>query len=145
MVEWLQDAFLELTQKIPLDFEELRPAKSYSNRDPPDRNREATSLDWETLARISNLQMKVVTFINSFAGNRYRCTECAMNYGGSHPTGCLCKCRLLAMVDEAFREELKSYPGHVEHPLLRKLPISFLYLLKTVSYSQQHQQRITSN
>ena len=144
MVGWLQDAFLELTQKIPLDFEELRPAKPYSNRDPPDRNREATSLNWETLAWISNLQMKVVTSINSFAGNRYRCTECAMNYGGSHPTGCLCKCRLLAMVDEAFREELKSYPGHVEHPLLRKLPISFLYLLKTVSYSQQHQQRITS-
>ena len=107
MLDWLRDAYSELTgtQKIPLDFKELRPAKPYSNGDPPsvDGKKEATSLDWETLARISNLQMKVVTFINSFAGNRYRCTECAMNYGGSHPTGCLCKCRLLAMVDEAYR------------------------------------------
>ena len=103
MVEWLRDAYLELTQKTPLDFEELRPAKPYSNPLYRSLDSEATSLDWETLARISNLQMKVVTSINSFAGNRYRCTECAMNYGGSHPTGCLCKCRLLAMVDEAYR------------------------------------------
>jgi len=116
VVEWLRDAYLELTQKEPLDFEELRPAELYANRDPLDKNREATPMDWETLARISNLQAKVATSIMSLAGNRYHCNECAMHYGGSYPEGCLCKCRLLAMVDEAFREELKSYPGYVELP-----------------------------
>jgi len=117
VVEWLRDAYLELTQKTPLDFEELRPAEPHSNRDSLVGNSQATSMDWETLARISNLQMKVATSIMSFAGNHLRCQECSMVYGGSYPKGSLCKCRLLAMVDEAFRGELKSYPGYVELPL----------------------------
>ena len=136
--EWLLDAFLELiTQKTPLDFEKLQPTESFSN--PLDRNwevyakkLEVISRDWETLARISNLQMKVATSIVSFCGGRYYCYKCCMNYGGSPSDGCLCKCRLLAMVDEAFRGELESYPGHVEHPFPRKLPISYLCLLKKI-------------
>ena len=142
VARWLRDAYLDLTQETPLDFEELRSAKPYSNRDLLDRNREATSIDWETLARISNLQMKAATSIISFAGKRYHCHECAMDYGGSYPKGCLCKCRLLFMVDEAFRGELKSYPGYVEHPspLPRKLPILFLCPLKTILYSQKYRQ-----
>ena len=60
---WLRDAYLELTQKTPLDFEELRPAEPHSN--PLDRNWEAdakkweaASRDWESLARISQIQLK---------------------------------------------------------------------------------------
>ena len=113
MVEWLRDAYLELTQKTPLDFEELRPAKPYSNPLYRSLDSEATSLDWETLARISNLQMKVATSIKSFASSYY-CDECAMEYGS--PKGCLCKCRLLVMVDDAFRRELEGYPEYVELP-----------------------------
>ena len=128
MLEWLRDAYSELTQKIPLDFEELRPAKPYSNGDPPSLNgkREGTSLDWETLARISNLQTKVATSIMSFADNSYLCYRCDWEYGGPYPEGGLCKCRLLAMVNEAFRGELESYPGYVELPLPRKLLILYL-------------------
>ena len=130
MVGWLREAYLELVQKSPLDFEELRPAGPCLNRDPPNKNWEAKSIDWETLARISNLQTKVAATIMSFSGNRYHCNECAIDYGGSYPKRFLCKCRLLSMVDEAFRGELKSYPGHVEHPISRKLPISYLCPLK---------------
>jgi hypothetical protein len=138
VVEWLQDAYLELTQKTPLDLEELMPAKPNSDGDsyPLDRKWKATSRDWETLARISNLQTKVATSIMSLSGNLYHCYECAMDYGGSYSNRCLCKCRLLSMVDEAFRGELKSYPGHVEHPIPRKLPISYLCPLKTILYSR---------
>jgi len=122
VAEWLRDAYLELTQKTPLDIEELRPAKPYSN--PLDRNWEvdvkkweATFRDWETLARISQLQTKVATSIASITGYNY-CRVCYMNYGSSYR--CLCKCRLISMVDETFREELENFresPGHVEHPL----------------------------
>ena len=129
-MEWLQDAYLELTKKTPLIFEELQPAEPYSNgkSNPLDRNWEATSRDWETLARISNLQLKVATSITSFVGNIYVCyePECGMEYGGSYPNGCLCKCRLLAMVDEAFRRELESYPGHVKRHFPSKFPVSYL-------------------
>ena len=106
MVEWLRDAYVELVQKTPLDLEdsELQPT---------------TSIDWETLARISNLQTKVAISIMSFDGDDYECDECNMEYGGSYPKGCLCKCRLLSMVDEAFRRELEIYPGYIKLPLPR--------------------------
>jgi hypothetical protein len=125
VVKWLRDAYLELTQKIPLNFEELPP---YSTCYPLDRNWEATSMYWETLARISNLQAKVATTIMSFASNRYHCDKCVMEFGGSYSLvkGCLCKCRLSAMVDEAFRRELDGYPGYVKLPLPRKLTILYL-------------------
>jgi hypothetical protein len=138
VAEWLRDAYLELAQKTTLDFEELRPANPYSN--PLDRNWEAdakkweaTSRDWETLARIFYLQTKVVTSIMSIAGSHYCCYECNMEYGGSYPDACLCKCRLLAIVNEAFRGELESLmenPGYVEHPLPRKLLNSYFCPLK---------------
>ena len=143
MVEWLRDAYAELTQKKTFDFEELQPTGPYSN--PLDRNQEAdakkwkaTSRHWETLARIVNLRTKVATFITSFGDRRYHCHECGMDYGGSFSSAeaCLCKCRLFAMVDEAFRGELESYPGYVELSLPRKLPILYLCPLKTILYSQ---------
>ena len=129
VAEWLRDAYSELIQKKTLDFEELRPAKPYSN--PLDRNWEAdakkweaTSRDWETLARILYLQTKVAAF---FDGSKYYCKKCRMDFGGSYDSAdsdaCLCKCRLLAMVDEVFREELESYPGYVKLPFPCKLPI----------------------
>jgi hypothetical protein len=136
VAEWLRDAYLELTQKKTLDFEELiRPAEPYSN--PLDRNWEADAKrlearirDWETLARIFYLRTKVAASIMSFpAHNYYNCTDCFMAYGGPYSNACLCKCRILALVDEAFRGELESLrenPGYVEHPLTRKLPISYL-------------------
>ena len=131
VAEWLRNAYLELTQKTPLDFEELRPSEPYFN--PLDRNLdvkkcEATIRDWETLARILYLQTKVAASILSLqVGIRHTCSKCNVQYGGysSYGDPCLCKCRLLAMVDEAFRGELESLreiPGHVEHPLTtRKL------------------------
>ena len=131
MVEWLRDAYLELTQETPLNLEELRPAKPYPNA--LDRDWEADakkwaaiSRDWETLARISHLQTKVAISISSFSisySGDY-CYECRVRYGAA--VGSLCKCRLLAMVDEAFWEELESFkenPEHVEPPLPGKLPI----------------------
>ena len=121
VAKWLRDAYLELTQKTPLDLEELRPTEPYFN--PLDKNWEAdfkkweaTFRDWETLARISQLQTKVATSIMSFGGNRHHyCNECDMSFGLLQR--CLCKCRLLSMVDEAFRGELESFredPGHFE-------------------------------
>jgi hypothetical protein len=114
--KWLRDAYLELTQKSPLDLEELRPAEPYSNGNsessPLDRKWKATSKDWETLARISNLQTKVANSVINLPG-RYHCRDCAMNYGGSY--SCLCKCRLLDMVDETFRGELESLRENPEH------------------------------
>ena len=124
VVEWLRDAYSELTQSTPLDFENLRPAEPYSN--PLDRNWEAdakkweaSSRDWETIARIFYLQTKVAAFITSFSDRRYHCDECRMDYGESFASANagLCRCRLLAMVDEAFRGELESFPGYVELPL----------------------------
>ena len=126
VTEWLRDAYSELTKIISLDFEKLVPEEPYSN--PLDGNWEAdakkweaTSRDWETLARIFFLQTKVAASITSFNGCNYHCDECGMEYGRSR----LCECRLLAMVDEAFRGELASYPGYIELPLPRKLPILF--------------------
>ena len=126
VAEWLRYAYLELTQKTPLDFENLRPAEpSYSN--PLDRNWEvdakrweATFRDWETLARISHLQTKVAYNIISYGVKSRSCMVCVMHFGV--PYKCLCKCRLLAMVDDAFWEELESLKEHVEYPLSRKLP-----------------------
>ena len=118
MGSWLQDAYLELTQKLPLDFEALRPVEPYSNS--LDRNWEAdaekweaTSRDWETLARISHLQTKVAIAIMSLVtgARSYHCYDCNMDYGVSRK--CLCKCRLLAMVHEAFRGE---WEGFMENP-----------------------------
>jgi hypothetical protein len=133
VAEWLRDAYSALTQKKPLDFEELRPAEPYSN--PLDRNWEAdakkwkaTSKDWETLARILYLQTKLAAFITSYTnGCNYHCDKCGMDFGGSYPSAdaCLCKCRLLALVDESFREEMESYPGYVELPLPGKLSILY--------------------
>ena len=82
-------------------------------------------MDWETLARISNLQTKVAYSIMSFTEDSYFCGRCACEYGGPYP-GCLCECCFLAMVDEAFRGELESYPGYVKLPLPRKLLILYL-------------------
>jgi hypothetical protein len=148
VAEWLRDAYLELTQTTPLDFEELRPAEPYS--DPLDRNWEgeakkweAISRDWETLARIAQLQTKVATTSSLPAGSLNRlnlnysgyysanCAECGMN-AYSNAGGRPCKCRILGMVDEAFRaelENLKENPEHVEPPLPCKLPniIVFVY------------------
>lgn len=141
MAQWLRDAYLELSiQKTPLVFEGLRPAEPYFTNGEPNsplernweadaKEWEAKSRDWETLARILYLQTKVAASISSFRyRDRYHCIKCAMDYGGSYSdaAACLCKCRLLAMVDEAFRGELGSYPGHVEQPFPRKLPISYL-------------------
>ena len=125
VAEWLRDAYLELTKKTPLDFEALRPTELCSNS--LDRNWEATSRDWETLARILYLQTKVAALIMSFDGVNRHCYECNTGYGGSYSNACLCKCRLLAMVDETFRGELESLrenPGNIEDPLTRKLPES---------------------
>jgi hypothetical protein len=104
VAEWLRDAYLELTiQKETLDFEELLlPAEPYSkllnrNGETDSKKWKAISRDWETLARISQLQTKVAT---SLTTDRYcPCCEC---YGGSYYSTGLCKCRILAMVDGAF-------------------------------------------
>ena len=133
VAEWLRDAYLELTQKSPSEFEELWPTKQYSNS--LNGNLEATSREWETLARIFYVQTKAAAIIISFAGNCYYCSECDMQYGGRLSNASLCKCRLLPMVDEAFRgefENLKENPEHVEHPLPCKFPISYLCALKII-------------
>ena len=98
--------------KKPWDFEELRPAEPYSK--PLDKNWEADAKkweaafrDWETLARISNLQTKVIASIMDLSPHHpYHCKKCGMQYGLKKR--CLCKCRLLAMVDEALQGELES-------------------------------------
>jgi len=123
VAEWLRNAYLELTQETTLDFEELRPraAEPYSNS--MDRNWEAdakkweaTSRDWETLARIFYLKTKVAAPTGTvIVTSRHYCDECNRSYSNAS----LCKCRLLAMVDETFRGELESLREHVEleHPL----------------------------
>jgi hypothetical protein len=120
VAEWLRNGYLELAQKRPLEFEELRPAEPHSN--PLDQNWEVdarkwkmTARAWETLARICYLQTKAAAFSRS---DSY-CHQCCMYYGPSRDSF-LCKCNLLPMVDETFREELESLkeiPEHVEHPL----------------------------
>ena len=142
VAEWLRNAYLELTKQTPLDFEELRPAEPHSN---PlvDRTWEATSRDWETLARILYLQTKVAA---STGGSNCHCRECDMDSDFYRPypgRARLCDLRLLAMVDEAFRGELESLrenPGQGDHPFIRTLSLSYLCLLKTILYSQQHRQ-----
>ena len=112
MAEWLRDAYLELTQKTPLDFEKLRPAEPYSI--PLDGNWEAVANEWkeisrdgETLADILYLhwQLKVTASI-SLTNRNYYCNQCHMHFGASY--GCLSKRLILAIVDEAFRGELES-------------------------------------
>jgi hypothetical protein len=144
VAEWLRDAYLELTRKSPSEFEELWPTEPYPNSLDGNRDWEATSREWETLARIFYLQTKVAASIvksrDSFCFASNGCYEC----GETNSDACLCKCRVLAMVDEAFRGELKSLkenPEHIEHPLPCKLPISYLCPLNSIWYSQQHQQR----
>ena len=131
VAEWLRDAYLELTKKMPLDLEDLRPAEPYSSTNSLDEKWEATSKDRETLARIFYLQTKVAASIITSNGSSSYCSKCSQNYGGLYL--CLCKCRVLAMVDETFRGEMKGYPDYVEYPLPRKLPpvsISYLCPLK---------------
>ena len=109
VAQWLRDAYLELTQNKTLDFEELRPA---------------TIRDWETLARIFYLQTKVAASAMALVGSYDRCRKCGMDYDMSYLNACLCKCRVLAMVDEVFRgelESLKENPEHVEPPIPSKL------------------------
>jgi len=119
VAEWLRDAYFELTQKTPLDFEELRPPEPYFNSldrnwEADSKKWEATFRDWETLARISHLQTKVATSIMSLGGNRLLyCNECDMDFGFSRR--CLCRCRLLSMVDENFRGELESFRENSGH------------------------------
>ena len=133
-MEWLREAYLELAQKAPLDFKKLQPAEPYSspldgNWEENSKKWEANSRNWEMLTRIFYFQTTVASIISSFAGCRYYCDTCGMYYGGTYLLGdaCLCNCRLLAMVDKAFREELKSYPGYVElkYTLPSKLPILY--------------------
>ena len=136
MAEWLRDTYLELIQKSPLDFEGLRPAVPYSNPleanwESDAKKWEASSRNWETLARLFYLQTKVEASIKSLAGNKYSCYKCDMDFGGSYPDACLCKCRLLRLVDETFREELESLrenPGQVEQRLPRTSKLSMSYL-----------------
>ena len=111
VAQWLRDAYVELIQKKTLDLEELRPAEPYSD------NWEATSKDWETLARIFHLQTKVAAYEST--GNLH-CYECGRSY---EVNGQICKCRVLSMVKEAFREELE---GLKDPDLLsRKLLLSY--------------------
>ena len=131
----MRDAYSELIQKAPSDFEELWPAEPHSNSEADAKKWEATSRDWETLARIFYLRTKLATsFINS---HPYHCSHaCNMGCGETNSEAYPCKCRLLPMVDETFRGELKSLrenPEHIEHPLTRKLPISYLCPLKNNS------------
>jgi len=123
VAEWLRDAYLELIQKTPLDLEGLRPAGPPSNRlkrnwEADAKNWEAISRDWETLARIFCLQTKVTASIKSSGGAQYHCDDCGMEYGGYYSDAYLCKCRLLAMVNETFQSELESL-GYDGNPLPR--------------------------
>ena len=142
VAEWLRNAYLELTQKTPSEFEELWPAKPYSNS--LNGNWEAASMEWETLARIFFLQTKMAASMMSSAGSngtRYYCSQCCRYFGVGNVLAC--KCRFLPMVDEAFHgefESLKENPEHVEHPLPCKFTISYLCPLKIDLYSQQHEQ-----
>ena len=121
VAEWLRNAYFELTENKTLDIEELRPAEPFSNS--LDKTWEATSRDWETLARIFYLQTKVAAAFE--AGVSHSCPSCDVpEYFGRIPSS-LCKCGILAMVDEAFRRELESLKENsepFEPPLPCKLP-----------------------
>ena len=160
---WLRDAYLELALKTPLDFEELRPTEPYFNS--LDRNWEAdvkkwkaTIRDWETIARILYLQTKMmVASTTGPPGSSHSChgglgctSTTSRDYSPFQvysPSPSPCNCRVLAMVEEAFRGELESLKEnleHVEHSLpCSKLPLSYLCSLKINLYSQQHRQRRT--
>jgi hypothetical protein len=158
VAEWLRDAYLELSQETSLDLGVLRPTEPCSNPDDRDweadaKKWEAVSRDWEMLARISQIQMKAAlelanSRISSNSANYKCCTQCSM-YSYSNRCMMTANCRVLAitaMVDESFRGELESLrenPEHVEPPLPCKLPISYLYPLKTILYSQRHSSRST--
>jgi len=125
VAKWLRDAYVELTPKVPLNFEELRPAEPHSNS--LDTNWEETARDWETLARILYLQTKAAAELKAL-GSNYHCSACHRDmfspFGSRPPSPndseCLCKCRILALVDETFRgelESLKENPEHIEHPI----------------------------
>ncbi|KAF8812867.1 hypothetical protein BYT27DRAFT_6401332 [Phlegmacium glaucopus] len=130
VAQWLRDGYLELAQNRPLEFDELRPAGPYS--DPLDRNWEAdakrweaVAMAWETLARICYIQTKVAASINNSC-NTY-CSPCGVSVGPSYPGNFPCKCRILPIVDEVFREELGSMeekPNYVEDEDLLPPPLN---------------------
>ncbi|KAF8812868.1 hypothetical protein BYT27DRAFT_7251456 [Phlegmacium glaucopus] len=137
VAKWLRDGYLELSRKMPLEFDELRPAEPYSN--PLDRNWEAdakrwevAARTWETLARICYIQTKAASSnghpIDEPHPSSY-CNQCGIYYSDS-----FCTCRLSSMVDEVFREELgsmKENPDHIEHPLPWDIPESPIDLKAT--------------
>ena len=143
VADWLRDAYLELTQKSPLDFEELQPAVEPCS-DPVDSDWEANSKKWEelsrhweTLARISQVQTKVANSRIPVTGNyqsSQTCSTCRIYLYSGNACANL-NCRVLAvtaMVDETIREELESLKGdpeHVEPPLPCKLPIYHICVL----------------
>ena len=144
VAEWLRNAYLELCQKEALDLDELRPAEPHSESNPLDTTRDweadakkwkAISRDWETLARTCQLQTKVATSIKSIGYNCY-CYDCGVYYGATQRT--LCKCRLSALADEVFQEEMKSLKENPKQVTKRKLPISYLYSCKSMLYRQGH-------
>ncbi|KAF8800853.1 hypothetical protein BYT27DRAFT_7216720 [Phlegmacium glaucopus] len=116
--QWLRDGYLELSQKRPLEFDELRPAKPYHlglNWEADAKKWEANATTWEMLARIYYIQTKVATSISN-NGNTY-CSPCGIYNGPSYPGNPPCKCHILPVVDEVFREELGSMeenPNYVE-------------------------------
>jgi hypothetical protein len=128
VADWLRDVYLELTQKTPLDLEELRPAEPYSDNWDA-KKWEATSMDWETIARILHLQTKVT--VAAFESVSYTSSHYCYECDDTYKSGRLCKCRVLPMVNEAFRGELEGLredPGHVEHPLTRKLHAIIIFV-----------------
>jgi hypothetical protein len=131
VVDWLRNAYLELTQRLSLDLdsEELHP-EPYSNGESDTNGRdweaeakkwEAVSREWETLARISQLQTKMLPTTSlsySTSGYSSYCNKC------SYTSGRLCPCRILDMVNETFQGELESLKenlDHVDPPLPCKL------------------------
>ena len=133
VVEWLQDAYMELTLKTfsSLDIEELRPAEPYhGDSNPQDRDSEAdikkwepTVKDWEMLLKISRLQTTVAFKLMSNFKGRFHCANCDKDYGSDYKS--LCKCRLLVLVNETFRRELESFresPEHDEHLQVKPRP-----------------------
>ena len=136
VVDWLRNAYLELTQRrsLDLDSDELRPTEPYSSNNgesADDSNRDwetdakqwaAVSREWETLARISQLQTKAAPSLSANLNySAYYCPICNTN---SYQSSRVCKCRILDLVNEAFREELESLKenlDHVDPPLPCKL------------------------
>ncbi|KAF8800854.1 hypothetical protein BYT27DRAFT_7262582 [Phlegmacium glaucopus] len=85
---------------------------------------EAVAMAWETLARICYIQTRVAASINNSC-NTY-CSPCGISVGPSYPGNFPCKCRILPIVDEVFREELGSMeekPNYVEDEDLLPPPL----------------------